>query len=85
MFQPCLRAVAGTVLMMARLIAPSMLWWHPDILCFALSIPKIQFRDVVLGANRRVSGEQEDCIAMIPQVRQRIVALAPLPPSTPAW
>ncbi|MCY4308660.1 MAG: hypothetical protein OXC57_10350 [Rhodobacteraceae bacterium] len=43
MFQPCLRAVAGTVLMMVWLIAPSMLLWHPGILCFTLSIPGSNF------------------------------------------
>ena len=46
---------------------------------------EIQFRDVVRGGNRWVTGEQEDGIAMVPQAQQRIVALAPPPPSPPAW
>ncbi|MCY4185093.1 MAG: hypothetical protein OXD45_07250 [Rhodobacteraceae bacterium] len=53
----------------------------PRISLLHLLHPEIQFRDVVRGGNRRVAGEQEDDIAMVPQAQQRIAALAPPTPS----
>ena len=56
----------------------------PRYLLLHLLHAQIQFRDVVRGGNKRVSREQQDGIAMIPQSQQKVVALAPLPPSPSA-
>ncbi len=83
MFQPCLRAVASTVRMMVRLVAPGPAAEASGDLLLHLFGPHALFRAIIGGRNFGIDREHQHRVPMVPQPEDEIVSRPSFPASAP--